>query len=116
MSNGTTRSLPEIVRETVSAHFREHSHEIEDSIRTKIEDAQLQMLDRFFRNIQVNYAQRIAALEETARVNNETLRQIQGYSERAEEDLRRLTAGINGLVGERAVKESEPAVRGRSAA
>jgi hypothetical protein len=99
MNPGSARSLPELVRDSVSAHFREHGAEMEDSIRSKVEDTQLEMLDHFFRKIQTNYAQRIAALEEVARLNNETLREIQGYSSRAEEDLRRLTAGIEGLVG-----------------
>jgi uncharacterized coiled-coil protein SlyX len=105
------------VKESVSAHFRQHGQEMEDSIRIKVEDVQLRLLDRFFNNIQVNYAQRIAALEEAARVNNETLQQIQGYSARAEEDLRRLTAGIRGLIGEFNARESEPAaIRDRTAA
>jgi hypothetical protein len=101
MNPGTATSLPELVSESVSAHFHEHGEEIKDSIRTKIEDAQLQLLDHFFKTIQVRYAQRIGALEEATRLHNETLEQIQGYSVRAEEDLRRLTAGIQGLIGDR---------------
>jgi len=89
------------VNESVSSHFREHSGEIEDSLRTKIEDVQLRLLDKFFRNIQVSYAQRIAALEETSRINNETLHEIQGHSQRAEHDLHRLESGIRGLIGDR---------------
>jgi hypothetical protein len=97
---GTARSLPDIVNESIDNHFREHSREIEDSIRSKIEDVQLRLLDKFFRKIQVSYSERITALEETARVNNETLQQIQGYSERADQDLQRLANGIRGLIGE----------------
>jgi hypothetical protein len=93
-------SLAEVVSDRVDAHFGAHTRAIEESIRTKIEDVQLGLLDNFFRRIQTSYAGRIAALEETARVNNEALRDIQGHSERAEDDLQRLAAGIRRLIGE----------------
>ena len=93
-------SVTELVSQKVAAHFGAHSTEIEESIRTKIEDAQLRLLDKFFRKIQTSYADRIAALEETARINNEALQEIQAHSERSEDDLQRLAAGIRGLLGE----------------
>jgi hypothetical protein len=99
MNPGPARSLPELVTESVSAHFREHGEEMADSIRTKVEDVQLHLLDGFFKTIQGNYAQRITALEEITRLNNETLDEIQGSSARTEEDLRRLSDGIRGLIG-----------------
>jgi hypothetical protein len=96
---GSATSLPALVEETVAAHFGEYSDDIEASIRGKIEDAHLRILNRFFTTIQSSYAQRIAALEATTHQNNETLRQIRGHSERAEDDLQRLAAGIQGLIG-----------------
>ena len=104
------RSLPELIDESVSSHFREHSREIEDSLRTRIEDIQLGLLDKFFRTIQASYSERIAALEATAETNNRTMQQIQRSSRRAEDDLQRLAAGIRGLLRQPTTEqESAPA-------
>ena len=94
-----TRTNPELIDELVSAHFHAHGEEMKESIRGKVEDEQLKLLDDFFQKIQANYVDRIAALEELARLNNETLQQVQGSSARAAEDLRRLSEGIHGLIG-----------------
>jgi hypothetical protein len=93
-------SLTEFVNERVEEHFDTHSRGIEESLRTKVEDVQLGILDQFLRKIKTTYAQRIAELEETTRVNNQTLLEIQGHSARAEDDLQRLANGIRGLIGD----------------
>ena len=89
---------PQSIKEAVDAHFTEHSNEMEASIRTGVEDVELRILDRFCKAIQTRYVQRIVALEAAASRNREILREIRGHSERADDDLRRLADGINGLI------------------
>jgi response regulator of citrate/malate metabolism len=92
------KSLPELVEDAVSAHFAEHVEEIRARLRAKVEDAQLPMLDEFFGKIQKQYVRRIASLEENIRINDRTLQQIRQHSERSDDDLRRLSTGIDSLI------------------
>lgn len=97
----------EAIDNAVDAYFADHSEKIATSIRTKMEEVQEKILDGLWKAIQSRYVQRIETLEASAGRNNCTLRDIQISAKRADDDLRRLAAGISGLIEETAVVSSD---------
>ena len=95
------------IKEAVDAYFTNHSEKIARSIQTKMDEVQVKILDGLCRTIQARYVKRIESLEANTSRNSDTLREIRGHSERADEDLRRLAAGISGLLEQTSKSESE---------
>jgi hypothetical protein len=95
------------IEEAVDAYFTNHSEKIARSIRTKMDEVQVKILDGLCRTIQARYVKRIEALEANRSRNSDILREIGWHAKRADEDLRRLAAGISGLLEQTSRSESE---------
>jgi hypothetical protein len=88
------------VENAVDAYFSSHAEKIVTSIRARMEEVQAKILDGLCQAVQTRYVQRIEALEASTDRNNATLSEIRVYARRADDDLRRLAAGISGLIEE----------------
>ncbi len=88
------------VENAVDAYFSTHAEQIVTSIRTRMEEVQAKILDGLCQAVQTRYVQRIEALEASTNRNNATLGEIRVHARRADDDLRRLAAGISGLIEE----------------
>jgi hypothetical protein len=98
MEDHEFQSLTELVDAAVAIHFAEHLEAVKARLRKRVEDSQLEMLDAFFAKIQDRYVNRITALEEDITANGRTLQKVRQYSERSNDDLRRLSTGIDTLI------------------
>jgi len=93
-------SFEAVIEREVDRYFEEHANQMADSLRARIEDTQLRILDGFFKSLETGTVARIQRLEEQSSEASEALQDIRSRSAKSNDDLRRLANGIRGLIGD----------------
>jgi DNA-binding NarL/FixJ family response regulator/TolA-binding protein len=91
-----TARLPELVEKAVANRF----NGITSRLQERIEETHAQTLEAFVRNIQVKLVQRVSALETDIVKQSIAMNELREYSQRTEDGLSRLIAGVDKLAQE----------------
>lgn len=86
--------LPKMIEEAVSARFQQMAGKLQH----EIEETHLRTLESFVKNVQVKLVQRVSALETDMSRQASAMMQLREYSQRTEENLSRLIAGVDKLA------------------
>jgi cytochrome c-type biogenesis protein CcmH/NrfG len=97
-----------LIEQAVTNRF----HNMATKLQQEIEETHVRTLETFVRNIQVKLVQRVSALETDMSRQAEAMNQLREYSQRTEDNLGRLIAGVDKLATElpRRLAEPEPAL------
>jgi DNA-binding NarL/FixJ family response regulator len=96
--------LPQLIEEAVTGRF----HNMASKLQEEIEETHVRTLETFVKNIQVKLVQRVSALETDMSRQAEAMHQLREYSQRTEDNLGRLIAGVDKLAHELPKRLAEP--------
>ncbi|MEP6714506.1 MAG: response regulator transcription factor, partial [Terriglobia bacterium] len=88
--------LPGMIEDAVTRRF----HQMTGRLQTRIEETQVRTLETFVQNIQVKLVQRVSALEHDIANHAGAMNDLREYSQRTEDNLSRLIAGVDRLAQE----------------
>ncbi len=94
--NDLESKLPRMIEEAVTARF----HQMAGKLQQEIEETHVRTLESFVKNVQVKLVQRVSALETDMSRQAEAMLQLRDYSQRTEDNLGRLIAGVDKLAQE----------------
>jgi len=113
-TNDLEAKLPRMIEEAVTARFQQMAGKLQQ----EIEETHVRTLESFVKNVQVKLVQRVSALEADMSHQAEAMLQLREYSQRTEDNLSRLIAGVDKLAQElprRLAAVQEPAGDGNAA-
>jgi len=94
LSSDLEARLPRMIEEAVSARFQQMAGKLQD----EIEETHVRTLESFVKNVQVKLVQRVSALETDMSRQASAMMQLREYSQRTEDNLSRLIAGVDKLA------------------
>jgi cytochrome c-type biogenesis protein CcmH/NrfG len=97
--------LPQLIEQAVTNRF----HNMASKLQQEIEETHVRTLETFVKNIQVKLVQRVTALETDMSRQSDAMNQLREYSQRTDDNLGRLIAGVDKLATELPRRLSEPA-------
>jgi tetratricopeptide (TPR) repeat protein len=92
--NDLESRLPQMIEQAVTSRFQQMA----GKLQKEIEDTHVRTLETFVKNIQVKLVQRVAALETDMTKQADSMKQLQEYSQRTEDNLSRLITGVDKLA------------------
>jgi DNA-binding NarL/FixJ family response regulator/TolA-binding protein len=96
--------LPQLIEQAVTNRFRNMASKLQQ----EIEETHVRTLETFVKNIQVKLVQRVSALETDMSRQAEAMTQLREYSQRTEDNLGRLIAGVDKLATELPRRLADP--------